>query len=74
MEVVAETVKELMKEGKVKHWGLSEASVEDIKRPHAVLPLIAVQSEYSMMFNKITENNDATPAQIAIAWVMAQKT
>lgn len=49
MDVVAETVKGLMKEGKAKYWGLSEAGVEDIRRAHAVLPLTALQSEYSSL-------------------------
>jgi aryl-alcohol dehydrogenase-like predicted oxidoreductase len=139
IEEVARTVKELMQEGKVKHWGLSEASADVIRRAHAVLPLTAVQSEYSMMWRtpeeevlptleelgigfvpfsplgngfltgkidknttfgegdirsiltrflseninanqvlldligKIAETKNATPAQIALAWVLAQK-
>ena len=50
IELVAETVKELIKEGKVKHWGLSEAGINTLKRAHEVLPLTAVQYEYSMMW------------------------
>lgn len=139
MEVVAETVQELMEEGKVKHWGLSEASAEEIRRAHTILPLTAVQSEYSLMWrmpekdifptleelgigfvpfsplgngflsgkinkntnfgegdirsiltrflsenidanqvlldliSEIAETKNATPAQIALAWVLAQK-
>lgn len=139
IEEVARTVKELMQEGKVKHWGLSEASADVIRRAHAVLPLTVVQSEYSMMWRtpeeevlptleelgigfvpfsplgngfltgkidknttfgegdirsiltrflsenidtnqvlldligKIAETKNATPAQIALAWVLAQK-
>jgi aryl-alcohol dehydrogenase-like predicted oxidoreductase len=48
IEDVAGTVKDLIAEGKVKHFGLSEAGVEVIRRAHAVQPLAALQSEYSM--------------------------
>jgi len=48
IEDVAGTVKELIREGKVKHFGLSEASAQTIRRAHAVQPLAAVQSEYSL--------------------------
>jgi aryl-alcohol dehydrogenase-like predicted oxidoreductase len=48
MEEVAGTVKELIQQGKVKHFGLSEASAESIRRAHAVQPVAAVQSEYSL--------------------------
>jgi len=139
IEDVAETVTELIKEGKVKHWGLSEASADVIRRAHAVFPVTALQSEYSMMWRtpekdilptleelgigfvpfsplgngflagkidknttfgqgdirsiltrflsenmdanqvlldligKIAETKNATPAQIALVWVLAQK-
>jgi aryl-alcohol dehydrogenase-like predicted oxidoreductase len=48
VEEVAGAVKELIQEGKVKHFGLSEAGVQTIRRAHAVQPLTAVQSEYSL--------------------------
>lgn len=48
MEDVAGTVKELIKAGKVRHFGLSEAGVESIRRAHAVQPVAALQSEYSL--------------------------
>jgi aryl-alcohol dehydrogenase-like predicted oxidoreductase len=48
MEEVAATVKELIREGKVKHFGLSEAGADSIRRAHAVQPVTAIQSEYSM--------------------------
>jgi aryl-alcohol dehydrogenase-like predicted oxidoreductase len=48
IEDVAGAVKDLIKEGKVKHFGLSEAGVQTIRRAHAVLPLTALQSEYSL--------------------------
>lgn len=49
-EEVADTIAQLIKEGKVLHWGMSEAGVETIRRAHAVCPLTAVQSEYSMFW------------------------
>ena len=49
IEDVAGTVRDLIKEGKVLYWGLSEASEEDIRRANAVCPLTAVQDRYSMM-------------------------
>ncbi|WP_049728502.1 aldo/keto reductase [Dorea sp. D27] len=50
IEEVAETVEGLKKEGKILHWGLSEASVDTIRRAHAVFPVTAVQNEYSMWY------------------------
>ncbi|BFM06004.1 aldo/keto reductase [Halioxenophilus aromaticivorans] len=52
MEEVAGTVKQLVGEGKVKHFGLSEAGVESIRRAHSVLPVAAVQSEYSLWWRE----------------------
>ncbi|MEX2233093.1 MAG: aldo/keto reductase [Cyclobacteriaceae bacterium] len=52
IEDVAGTVKELIKEGKVRRFGLSEASAETIRKAHAVQPLTVVQSEYSLMWDK----------------------
>jgi aryl-alcohol dehydrogenase-like predicted oxidoreductase len=139
IEDVAGAVKELIQEGKVKHWGLSEAGAQTIRCAHAVQPLTAVQSEYSLwtrgpeaqvlptleelgigfvpfsplgkgfltgkidestrfessdirstiprftpearkanqalvdLLGKIGERKNATPAQIALAWLLAQK-
>ena len=139
IELVAKTMKELNEEGKIKHWGLSEAGVDTIIRAHEVFPVSVVESEYSMMWRspeetllplleelgigfipfaplgkgfltatintsqtfasndtrsrqprfrkenmeanqvlvelvkKIAEEKQATPAQIALAWVIAQK-
>ena len=139
IEDVAGAVKELIQEGKVKHFGLSEAGVQVIRRAHAVQPVTALQSEYSLwwrepeeqilpaleelgigfvpfsplgkgfltgkineetkfdandfrnvvprftsenrkanqvvveMINKVAEKKKATPAQIALAWLLAQK-
>ena len=139
IEEVAGAVKELIKEGKVKHFGLSEAGVQTIRRAHAIQPVTAVQSEYSLwtrdpekevlpaleelgigfvpysplgkgfltgkmnentkfdksdfrntlprftpeamkanqalvdLLGKIAQRKKATPAQIALAWLLAQK-
>ena len=139
IEDVAGAVKDLIREGKVKHFGLSEAGVQTIRRAHAVQPVTAVQSEYSLwtrgpeaevlptleelgigfvpysplgkgfltgkinestaldrsdfrnilprftpearkanqalvdLLGKIGERKKATPAQIALAWLLAQK-
>jgi aryl-alcohol dehydrogenase-like predicted oxidoreductase len=139
IEDVAGTVKELIEEGKVRHFGLSEAGVQTIRRAHAVQPVTALQSEYSLWWREpeeailptleelgigfvpfsplgkgfltgkidetttfessdfrttvprfdaearkanrafvellehVAERKDATPAQIALAWILAQK-
>jgi len=140
IEDVADTVKELIAAGKVRHFGLSEAGVQTIRRAHAVQPVTALQSEYSLWWREpedailptleelgigfvpfsplgkgfltgaisadtqfasgdfrntiprftdpeartanlafvelvrtIAERNNATPAQVALAWVLAQK-
>ena len=139
IEDVAGAVKELIDEGKVKHFGLSEAGVQTIRRAHAVQPVTALQSEYSLwwrepeaeiiptlealgigfvpfsplgrgfltgkidenttfdssdfrntiprfdadarkanrafvdLLGRIAERKNATPAQIALAWLLAQK-
>jgi aryl-alcohol dehydrogenase-like predicted oxidoreductase len=52
IEDVAGTVKDLIKEGKVKHFGLSEAGVKTIRRAHAVQPVTALQSEYSLWWRR----------------------
>lgn len=139
IEDVAGTIKDLIQEGKVKHFGLSEAGVQTIRRAHAVQPVTALQSEYSLwtrhpeaevlpvleelgigfvpfsplgrgfltgkldenttfdssdfrnklprftpearkanqalvdLIGKVAERKGATPAQIALAWLLAQK-
>jgi aryl-alcohol dehydrogenase-like predicted oxidoreductase len=50
IEDVAGTVKDLVQQGKVKHFGLSEPGLETVRRAHAVLPLAAVQNEYSLLW------------------------
>lgn len=52
IEEVAGTVQDLIKEGKIKHWGLSEAGVQTIRRAHTVQPVTAIQSEYSLWWRK----------------------
>lgn len=55
-EEVAETIGELMKEGKVLHWGMCEVSAETIRRAHSVCPLTAIQSEYHLMHRDVETN------------------
>jgi aryl-alcohol dehydrogenase-like predicted oxidoreductase len=57
IEDVAGTVKELIEEGRVKHFGLSESDAESIRRAHAVHPVTALQSEYSIWWRTIEEND-----------------
>jgi aryl-alcohol dehydrogenase-like predicted oxidoreductase len=52
MEDVAGAVKELIQQGKVKHFGMSEAGVESVRRAHAVQPVTALQSEYSLWWRE----------------------
>ncbi|RFM33592.1 aldo/keto reductase [Chitinophaga silvisoli] len=52
IEEVAGTVQELIKAGKVKHWGLSETGVQTIRKAHAVQPVAALQSEYSLWWRE----------------------
>ena len=56
IEDVANTIKDLIKEGKVLHFGLSEASARTIRRAHAVQPVAAIQSEYSLMERSPEQN------------------
>ncbi|WP_276854489.1 aldo/keto reductase [Clostridium phoceensis] len=55
VEAVAETVSRLMEEGKVLHWGMSEVSVRTIRKAHALLPLTAIQNEYSMWYRDVEQ-------------------
>lgn len=52
IEEVAQTMQDLRKEGKIKHWGLSEAGVQTIRKAHQVEPLTAVQNEYSLWWRE----------------------
>lgn len=69
IEEVAETMKDLIKEGKIKYWGLSEAGVNTIKRAHAVLPVTAIQSEYSMWWRRPEEELIPTLEELGIGLV-----
>ena len=69
IEDVAGTVKELIGEGKVQHFGLSEASAEIIRRAHAVQPVTAVQSEYSLWWREPEEKILPTLAELGIGFV-----
>jgi aryl-alcohol dehydrogenase-like predicted oxidoreductase len=101
IEDVAATIKDLIREGKVLHFGLSEASARTIRRAHAVQPVTAIQTEYSLMQRDPEKNGvlatceelgigfvpwgrvgqgyltgrkkNSTPAQISLAWLLAQK-
>jgi aryl-alcohol dehydrogenase-like predicted oxidoreductase len=69
IEDVAGTVAELIQAGKVKHWGLSEAGVQTIRRAHAVLPVTAIQSEYSMMWRQPEEELLPALEELGIGFV-----
>lgn len=69
MEDVAGTVKELIKEGKVIHFGLSEASSESIRKAHAVQPVTALQSEYSLLERGPEKEIFATIEELGIGFV-----
>ncbi|MGV3510203.1 MAG: aldo/keto reductase [Sphingobacteriaceae bacterium] len=69
IEDVAGTVKELIKEGKVKHFGLSEAGAETIRRAHAVQPVTALQSEYSLWWREPEKEIIPTLEELGIGFV-----
>jgi aryl-alcohol dehydrogenase-like predicted oxidoreductase len=69
IEDVAGTVKELIQDGKVKHFGMSEASAEIIRRAHAVQPVTAVQSEYSIWWRAPESEVLPTCADLGIGFV-----
>jgi aryl-alcohol dehydrogenase-like predicted oxidoreductase len=69
IEEVAGTVKDLVKEGKVKHFGLSEAGAETIRRAHAVLPVTALQSEYSLWWREPETKTFPTLEALGIGFV-----
>jgi aryl-alcohol dehydrogenase-like predicted oxidoreductase len=69
IEDVAGTVKELIREGKVKHFGLSEASAQTIRRVHAVQPVTALQSEYSLWWREPEEEILPTCEELGIGFV-----
>jgi len=69
IEEVAGAVKDLIREGKVKHFGLSEAGVKTIRRAHAVQPVAALQSEYSLWWRRPEEEVLPTLAELGIGFV-----
>ena len=69
MEDVAGTVKDLIQEGKVKHFGLSEAGAQSIRRAHAVQPVTALQSEYSLWWREPETEILPTCEELGIGFV-----
>jgi len=69
IEEVAGTVKELIQQGKVKHFGLSEAGVQTIRRAHAVQPVTALQSEYSLWWREPEAEVIPTLEELGIGFV-----
>src|SRR5204862_6041270 len=69
IEDVAGTVQELIAQGKVKHFGMSEAGVQTIRRAHAVQPVPAVQSEYSLWWRRPEEELLPTLEELGIGFV-----
>ncbi len=69
IEEVAGAVQDLIQEGKVKHWGLSEAGVKTIRRAHAVQPLTAIQSEYSLWWRRPEEELLPALEELGIGFV-----
>jgi aryl-alcohol dehydrogenase-like predicted oxidoreductase len=69
IEDVAGAVKDLIREGKVKHFGLSEAGVQTVRRAHAVQPVAALQSEYSLWFRELEHEMLPTLEELGIGLV-----
>jgi aryl-alcohol dehydrogenase-like predicted oxidoreductase len=69
MEDVAGAVKELIQQGKVRHFGLSEAGVQSIRRAHAVQPITALQSEYSLWTRELEAEILPTLAELGVGLV-----
>ena len=69
IEDVAGTVKDLIAQGKVKHFGMSEAGVKTIRRAHAIQPVTAVQSEYSLWWRRPEEELIPTLEELGIGFV-----
>ncbi|MGD0305848.1 MAG: aldo/keto reductase [Candidatus Acidiferrales bacterium] len=69
IEDVAGTVKELIQQGKVKHFGMSEAAAKTIRRAHAVQPVTALQSEYSLWYRKPEEEIIPALEELGIGFV-----
>lgn len=69
IEDVAGTVKDLIQEGKVKHFGMSEAGVQSIRKAHAVQPVAALQSEYSLWWGEPEQEIIPTLEELGIGFV-----
>lgn len=69
IEDVAGAIQDLMKEGKVKHWGLSEAGVQTIRKAHAIQPVAALQSEYSLWWREPEQEILPTLEELGIGFV-----
>jgi len=69
IEDVAGTIKDLIKEGKVKHFGLSEASIDTIRKAHAIQPVTALQSEYSLWWREPEKKTLAILEELEIGFV-----
>ncbi|PAD37115.1 aldo/keto reductase [Terribacillus saccharophilus] len=68
-EVVAETMKELIDEGKIREWGLSNAPIDYIKRAHTVCPISAIQNQYSMMWREPEKELFSICEELGISFV-----
>lgn len=69
IEEVAGTIQDLMKEGKIRYWGLSEAGAETIRKAHAVQPITALQSEYSLFYREPEKEIIPTLEELGIGFV-----
>lgn len=69
IEEVAGTIRDLISEGKIRHWGLSEAGIETIRSAHAVQPVAALQSEYSLFFREPEKEIIPTLEELGIGFV-----
>ncbi|QEH61684.1 aldo/keto reductase [Spiroplasma chinense] len=69
IENVAQEMKKMIEQGKVRYWGLSEASAKTIRKAHAICPLTALQSEYSMFFREVEKEILPTLEELNIGFV-----
>lgn len=68
-EVVASVMKELIAEGKIKHWGLSNAPLDYLKRAHAICPVTCIENQYSMVFRSPEEEIFKVCEELGIGFV-----
>ena len=69
IETVAQTMKELYEEGKIRHWGISEPSMETLRRANKIFPVTAIESEYNMMFREPEEDIIPTLKELNIGLI-----